>query len=511
MSVIESDKRGFADRALEEAENILRFEEGDPHVPPADDLTRRRAIDAALEETQRCDLPSPPSEADQNSPRVHSRRWILVAVAAAAAVIWGTTIAFVEPTEEAKKTDLEKTASSAGDISAKVLLVAGESPSLANTLTVGQSLEEGRRIAVEKGNIVLGLSRKTRVHVSESSEIVLERLRSDVTKISLIKGNLLAAVEPGQEKPKYVVSTDHGRVVVTGTIFSVHKEAVDTIVKVFRGSVRVEKNEAPPLTITASQQSAITSEQISDIETEEEDLALAIVRSMEFLSEQKEVTLKIRSVPSGATVRLDDIALGGTPLIAAARTGNRDLELVLDGHTPVREQLQLGPGDTVSRVFDMNPIGESAANRMSPKTAVEIDRQASTRKIGETVSAKELLKRARSLRAKRDWSGAAAVYKELRRVFPRSAEARTAPISLGVIQLDHLGLPNQALKSFDAYLRESSGGALTAEALHGRARALKNLGRNRGEKTTLQRLLEEHPSSLRAPETRRRLAEMGIQ
>ncbi|MBW2278445.1 MAG: tetratricopeptide repeat protein, partial [Deltaproteobacteria bacterium] len=98
-------------------------------------------------------------------------------------------------------------------------------------------------------------------------------------------------------------------------------------------------------------------------------------------------------------------------------------------------------------------------------------------------------------------------YQELLSQYPGSAQARNSLVSLGDIQLDHMGRPGRALKSFDSYLARTRKGTLAQEAAFGRARALRALGRTAEEIRALQTFLAAFPAAIQAPRSRQRLEE----
>jgi hypothetical protein len=116
----------------------------------------------------------------------------------------------------------------------------------------------------------------------------------------------------------------------------------------------------------------------------------------------------------------------------------------------------------------------------------------------------ELMAQARRHRADGDWAGAAAVYRRVMEQYPASNEARTSMISLGQIQLRHLGDPAGALQQFSAYLKRP--GPLAEEALYGRAGACRAMGDGNGEVTSLRRLQAEFPEGIYAGAAARRLS-----
>jgi tetratricopeptide (TPR) repeat protein len=124
---------------------------------------------------------------------------------------------------------------------------------------------------------------------------------------------------------------------------------------------------------------------------------------------------------------------------------------------------------------------------------------------GESVD--QLLLRARSARAASRFQEAAAAYEALERAYPTDPAARAALVSLGNLQLVQLKDPRAALGSFDAYLKTADP-TLRPEALAGRIRALRDLGRGAEEKSAIGEFLRLHPDDLRAPSLRSRLIEL---
>lgn len=99
---------------------------------------------------------------------------------------------------------------------------------------------------------------------------------------------------------------------------------------------------------------------------------------------------------------------------------------------------------------------------------------------------------------------ARALYREIVTRFPGPGTA-AVQVNLGNLEMK-LGAPQRALTAFETYLR--SDGALAPEALHGKARALRALGRSADERATIRAYLARYPSGFQAPTLRRRLAEL---
>ena len=123
-----------------------------------------------------------------------------------------------------------------------------------------------------------------------------------------------------------------------------------------------------------------------------------------------------------------------------------------------------------------------------------------------TGSASKLFREANEARRTGDTALAISLYRDLQRRFPEAAETNISRVSLGSVLLD-AGAAPAALQQFDGYLAAPSG-ALAAEAIYGRGRALKNLHRPSEEAATWQSLLDRFPRSPYASYAKRRLDEL---
>lgn len=132
----------------------------------------------------------------------------------------------------------------------------------------------------------------------------------------------------------------------------------------------------------------------------------------------------------------------------------------------------------------------AAASSPSASTAEQLFREANdARRAGRSRRAIEL-------------------YRALQKGFASSPEATLSLVSLGGLLLS-TGSAAAALAQFDRYLGVAGPRPLAVEALYGRGRALRALGRAGDEAQTWRRLLREHPGSPYVEHARRRLAELG--
>lgn len=150
----------------------------------------------------------------------------------------------------------------------------------------------------------------------------------------------------------------------------------------------------------------------------------------------------------------------------------------------------------------VEPLEESPAeDELEPYVAAPA--VAPRRRAMPAPSADELLRTAQDALAAKDTTGAIRKYSTLVRRHPRSAEARTARVSLGRLQLS-AGQPNKALAQFDRYL-EGSGGGLRREAELGRIDTLRKLGLADTEKRAIAAFLKAHPNTVHATRLRTQL------
>jgi tetratricopeptide (TPR) repeat protein len=99
------------------------------------------------------------------------------------------------------------------------------------------------------------------------------------------------------------------------------------------------------------------------------------------------------------------------------------------------------------------------------------------------------------------------LYRELQSKFPGSGEARLSWVTCARLDLD-TGRAARALGSFDRYLT-TGGGPLEAEALVGRASALRQLGRHAEEASAWRQVARENPGSAYAQQAAERLIALG--
>jgi TolA-binding protein len=177
------------------------------------------------------------------------------------------------------------------------------------------------------------------------------------------------------------------------------------------------------------------------------------------------------------------------------------------------EQAQKVAAIASARSVELLPSPEvSPSAWVAPPDVPGRDRdEPSTRSPAPTTStrpasgdARSLFSRANAERKAGNVGNALVAYAELRQRFPESPEALLSRVLCGRLLLAR-GDAESAAAEFAAYLAGSPNGTLAEEALHGRAQALRSLGRASEENETWRLLLERFPKSIHVKTARERL------
>lgn len=504
----------------------IHWADDDAPIVSLDELSRRRLINdavAGLDESpatadrspeQFSEDPADPAPAKPASARPLRGYGLVAALSAALvvlAVLWS-------PWRTGPTQRLTLTPRAADATGARTLLLAGAVRTAAGSASLNQGLRPGHWLETSPASsAVLRLPCGATVLLAGGTRIRLGR--ADVAEVSLRRGALLALVDPQQPGARFTVVTAQGRVEVKGTVFGVTAGRTQSRAAVLRGRVQVTGKRRTPVQLAAGHQIVVGGTRATALPAETSKRLWGQVRLLDLLQTDRPATLAVTSRPAGARVVVDGVALGITPLVVALRPGHRRLELAADRYGAVREHVLLKAHSRTSRDFELKPekidpsstAGTSVAKSGSPETP-RSSKRPSKAKNGSQVAPRDLrralLNRAQLLRAARDWRGAAGAYRELIRRYSGSAEAATALVSLGVLQLRHLGQPAQALRAFQRYLKRSGRGVLAREAAYGRILALRALGRRAPEIQALREFLKRYPRALRAAKVKRRLAKI---
>lgn len=162
------------------------------------------------------------------------------------------------------------------------------------------------------------------------------------------------------------------------------------------------------------------------------------------------------------------------------------------------------PPDAVPTSNNEAPTNAEPTRRTRPQPAAILPPAPTVQPAPTAVS---LFAEANAVRRRGETRQAVALYQSLRQRFPESSQALLSAISLGDLLL--ADDPAGAVAAYSAYLNDSPRGSLTEEALFGRARGLRALGRIAEERQTWHELLRRFPRSAYQPTASRRLQELA--
>lgn len=309
----------------------------------------------------------------------------------------------------------------------------------------GDTLTAGERIETSKGRVVVALPRGIVMSTGDHTRFRVLEPQPSVFEVEFDRGEALFAVEHLQEKGQFIVTTPLGRIEVTGTVFTIVATA---------GAVEVQLHEG----------------------------AVTLV----------EPNGTVRAIASGERAVLGDTATTEIPKVAIQKALVRARELA---------ELELS-----ERVLPLLVEADEAIDAGMDLAVKEPAVRSRPGKRSETRSIKTLMKAARAAKSSGDWLSAARIYEELIASHRASAEAVTSLVSLGQIELNHLGRPAAAHGRFEAYLETPRPGPLACEALYGKARALAALGRRQQERQALEEYVQRYPNGPQFEAARKKLA-----
>jgi TolA-binding protein len=267
-------------------------------------------------------------------------------------------------------------------------------------------------------------------------------------------GTALFSIDPTRERDGFSVATPEGTIRVTGTLFTVViAEDGPVSVHLHKGTVALETPHAEATVMTAGH-TAVLGDSGADIVSD---------------TQSAEVPQQMRRLAC-----MDDGALFSE----------------FDGPLCTRDTAT----DPEATVSEPRP-----ATRKSPATRTP----STTRPLAE------LLHTAREARMAGRHADAAVALRELIATYPDSADARTATVTLGQLELKKLGRPAEARRHFARYLNKP--GSLAQDALVGQADACRAMRDIECERTTLERIIRDFPGGPADAAARRRLQDIPRQ
>jgi len=378
---------------------------------------------------------------------------------------------------------------------AELVLAAGQVQVTGRRSGVGQNpLDQGESVTTGEGRACLTIDPGIDVCLAAHSAVQLASLAAASIRLRVERGTALATLSRRAPGSSFSLVTGDVSAVAHGTTYAVRREGDVTDVIVVEGIVEVTRGRDTRQLVDAHSRVVASLPSGTLVKTavgrREEARLVALGAPRGLWSGAALGVLELTPAPPGALqATIDD----EEPLPLPLQT------LVGAGTHRVRWRESGGAESTV-----LTDIVAGETRRLTPPVAGSV----ATAVVApiEKPSATSLLELARRELVRSRPRQALVLYEQLRTTYPTSAEARTVLVTMGKLELD-LGRSQRALGRFEAYLRD--GGTLVPEALAGKARALRALGRSADERRAIQQYLAMHPGGFEAPLFTKRLSELG--
>jgi hypothetical protein len=362
----------------------------------------------------------------------------------------------------------------------------------------GSEAEVGRaplaiaqRISTGEGRACLTIDPGIFVCLATHTEIVLESLLESDLRARVARGTAIAALDRQATGRTFSLTAGGVTATALGTVFSVERTGGPGAVgvTVMKGSVRVASGGAterlgPHAQLRFSAEAPRAARR--SVGRTEEARLWALIAPRDLWANPELGVLEIAG-EAGDTVQIDAEGPLPLPVSAFVPAGKRRVTVSFAGSRGEATTLVDVVAGEIRRVTSLEP--DALPDARTPRS--------------KPANAGALLAAARRELALGNTRGALSLYRRLRQAFPASPEARTVLVTTGKLELD-LSEPAAALASFDDYLR--GGGALSPEALAGKIRALRALGRTDEERRVIRQYLERYPNGFEAPVLKQRLA-----
>lgn len=420
-----------------------------------DDIAERRLVDNVLARSCLVGVEPALDRVPIHTSQRARNRWLAIS---ASAIAVAATVALVAvwqlrsgPIREPANALRSRSTVESPIDGARLIVLAGDVRFGSAPARDGEAVVVGRAVETRNGRAVLSLPGGIALSIARDARLKVRSGEKKGLEVELDRGEILVSVEPEGQRSPFKVVTKHGAIEVKGTVFSVTACDDSVVVRMHRGEVVITQKSASP-----------------------------------------------RRLGNGKAA-----ALGAEPrswsLSPAETVSARRRYAVLEGLGLVKEGL--GP-PAASLDIHADAADETVEPAGSPSfTGVGPDRS-------RVPSRAQIKREAQSHQWAGNWKAAARSWHKLISHYPGSAEAHTALVSLGQLEIEKLGRPARARRHFQKYLSRAGGGPLAQEALFGKARAFRALKDSEQEKKTLERFLERFPFAIQAPQAMRRLKKL---
>ncbi len=382
-----------------------------------------------------------------------------------------------------------------------------------------QLLAEGDTVQVGKGSCCLAIDPGIDVCLADDSRLRIARVGAAEQQVELLAGRLTASLDQQPRGSTFSVAVNGTKVTAVGTAFSVEVAPAGQQMETTVLSGEVMVSGKPGRKLLRAHQKAVLSRagaqvNVKTVVRASESRHWALVRHADLWKGPATAVLDLSDAPAGAEVMLDGRPIGQAPLSSLIPVGSHQLELRLGGERLLSKSLLAEAGKAAlssvgftSSILEQDDPVEAVPGEAQPEQPAGSGPSGRAAEPG-AVGPGQLMKVARRLMKQGRWSEAAFAYREIRQAYPDSPEARTVLVSLGQIELDHLGHPTAARGLFELYLKGGDG-PLAQEASHELIRALRRLGQRQREQDEIERFLGHYPDSFQAGALEKRLQQLG--
>ncbi|MFZ5893169.1 MAG: tetratricopeptide repeat protein [Myxococcota bacterium] len=382
---------------------------------------------------------------------------------------------------------------SAGPSRSELVFASGELLVNGRSASAGkQLLQQGTVLETRSGRACLTIDPNIDVCLDRQSKLAVTSLQEPNIELRVLSGSVAAALSARTSGQGFSLLLGDERATARGTAFALNFDATSGAKQLTVAEGKVELTLSNRSELVAAHTAfrwngAATSRSV--VGRNEEASVLALLAPRELWQAPNLGTLHVPAAEPGSRVLIGDVGPFDLPLTTFVPAKRHQLLLLAGGsETTLNASVEAGQ-ETLLAISEPKAASSSKAQ---PAAA--------------TRSAAELLDEAREKLRRNDTRGAAAAYERLVALHPHSSEASTVQVTLGKLQLA-LGAPARALAAFDRYL--GGGGPLAPEALAGKIRALRALGKTEAERAAIHVYLSRYPGGFDAEALRARAAALS--
>jgi hypothetical protein len=380
----------------------------------------------------------------------------------------------------------------------ELVFASGEVEVGAHPAVIGKgTLALGEHVRTRSGHACLTIDPQIDVCLERDSELVLESLAESGVRVRVLRGTVVAALTARSEGRTFSLVYGAFSATAHGTVFAIDASsgAFSAQVSVIEGKVLVSRAGSEPRLLSAHSSLDLRADSAVEnavLGRSEEARFWSLLAPRDLWQGANLGVLEIGASEPAQRIVVDERGPFALPLSTFVTA--RRHQLVLRAASGAQENLEAEVEAGAVRRISVPEPARVNVGRPSSEPAVAVP------------SAATLLDEARQKLVHGDPRGARVGYERLRSLYPTSPEAFTVLVTLGKLELD-LGAPKRSLLAFEGYLRH--GGPLGPEALSGKIRALRALGRDAEERAAIHEYLSRYASGFDAPMLKKRLETLG--